>query len=433
MKNSKNNKKEKMKRLDKSKVRTQTISLEELEKLSVEKQEQYFEDVFDKIYSGEEIESLRKYALRCIKLTCDPKDNKIHLPYGVMVQKKDSKLIIKVYKNRHWFLLLLFITLLFLAILGASYSAINYSIIKNLNKDIDGDGIADINLDLNNDRIAEVNIDTNRDDKPDINIDYKGNRKPVFNIDTNNNGRADFNKINQDINHDGICDLNCDINGDGWPDINLDLDGDGIADIEIDTNNDKKADLNFDMNGDMKCDLHCDTNNDLICDKYCLTSPELEKVDPVNSGTSSTVGNKEVSIKSGELILEYEDTNKVFITDVYPDDQPYYVSKIPTKRFKVTNKSSLYIMYNLRWVVTLNDYESDNFKYKISSTLNGANFGYRTAPKTTSAIATEIIIPPYSSQSYSVDFKLQGVGGKQNYDQGKTFSGYIEIYLDNEY
>lgn len=183
----------------------------------------------------------------------------------------------------------------------------------------------------------------------------------------------------------------------------------------------------------MKCDLHCDTNNDLICDKYCLTSPELEKVDPVNSGTSSTVGNKEVSIKSGELILEYEDTNKVFITDVYPDDQPYYVSKIPTKRFKVTNKSSLYIMYNLRWVVTLNDYESDNFKYKISSTLNGANFGYRTAPKTTSAIATEIIIPPYSSQSYSVDFKLQGVGGKQNYDQGKTFSGYIEIYLDNEY
>lgn len=433
MKNSKNNKKDKMKRLDKSKVRTQNINLEELEKLSVEKQEQYFEDVFDKIYSGEEIESLRKYALRCIKLTCDPKNNKIHLPYGVMVQKKDNKLIIKVYKNRHWFLLLLFITLLFLAILGASYSAVNYSIIKNLNKDIDGDGIADINLDLNNDRVAEVNIDTNRDDKPNINIDYKGNRAPVFNIDTNNNGSADFNKMNQDINRDGICDLNCDIDGDGWPDINLDLDGDGIADIELDTNNDKKADLNFDMNADMKCDLHCDTDNDKLCDKYCLSSPELENVDPVNSGTSSTVGNKEVSIKSGELILEYEDTNKVYITDVYPDDQPNYVQDIPTKKFRVTNKSSLYIMYNLRWVVTLNDYESDNFKYKISSTLNGANFDYRTAPKSTSAIATEIIIPPYSSQEYEVDFKLQGVGGKQNYDQGKTFSGYIEIYLDNEY
>ena len=71
-------KKVKMRRLSRSKVRTQVIKLEELEKLSVEDQEKLFEDIFDKIYSGEEIESLRKYSLRCIKLTCDPKDNKIH-------------------------------------------------------------------------------------------------------------------------------------------------------------------------------------------------------------------------------------------------------------------------------------------------------------------------------------------------------------------
>lgn len=433
MKNSNDDKKLRKKRLDKSKVRTQIIELEELEKLSVEKQEKYFEDVFDKIYSGEEIESLRKYALRCIKLTCDPKDNKIHLPYGVMVQKKSNKLIIKVYKNIPWFLYLLFITILFLAILGASYSSVNYSIIKNLNKDIDGDGIPELNLDLNGDKKAEVNIDTNNDDKPNLNIDYSGNRTAIFNVDHNHNGVADYNKMNQDLNNDGKCDLNCDINGDGWPDLNLDMNGNSKPDLLIDTNNDKKADLNFDMNRDMKCDLHCDINHDNKCDKYCLTSDELENMDPVNSGTSSTIGNKEVSIKSGELILEYEDTNKVFITDVYPDDQPNYIQDIPTKKFRVTNKSSLYIMYNLRWVVTLNDYESENFKYKISSTGNGANFDFRTAPKTTSPVATEIIIPPYSSQEYEVDFKLQGVGGRQNYDQGKTFSGYIEIYLDNEY
>lgn len=433
MKNDKEDKKLRKKRLDKSKVRTQIIELEELEKLSVEKQEKYFEDVFDKIYSGEEIESLRKYALRCIKLTCDPKDNKIHLPYGVMVQKKGNKLYIKIYNNRPWFLYLLFITILFLAILGASYSSVNYSIIKNLNKDIDGDGIPELNLDLNGDKKAEVNIDTNNDDKPNLNIDYAGNRKSIFNVDRNHNGVADYNRINRDINHDGKCDLNCDVNGDGWPDINLDINGDGRADLLIDTDKDKKADLNFDMNLDMTCDLHCDTNYDFKCDRFCLSSDELENMDPVNSGTSSTVGNKEVSIKAGELILEYEDTNKVFITDVYPDDQPNYVQNIPSKKFRVTNKSSLYIMYNLRWVVSLNDYESENFKYKISSTGNGANFDFRTAPKTTSPVATEIIIPPYSSQEYEVNFKLQGVGGRQNYDQGKTFSGYIEIYLDNEF
>lgn len=426
------NKNEKIKKLSKSDVKTHIVYLEELEKLSVDKQVKHFENIFDKIYSGSEIESLRKYALRCIKLSCDPKDNRIHLPYGVRVQKKDNKMYIKVYRTRHLFLILLFITLLLFSILGASYSTINYSIVKNLNKDIDGDGIPELNLDLNNDREAEVNIDTNRDDKPNLNIDYKGNRVAIFNVDHNHNGVADYNKINQDFNHDGICDLNCDINNDGWPDINLDMNGNGKPDLLIDTDNDRKPDLNFDMDNDMKCDLHCDINHDKKCDKYCLENPSEDIKDPTNTGSSTNVGNNNMTIESGELILEYEDQNTVFITDVYPEDQPGYVNNIPTKKFKVTNKSSLFIKYNLRWVVTTNDYESDNFKYKIASTLNGVNFDWRTAPKTTSPIATEIIIPPFSVQEYSVDFKLQGVGGKQNYDQGKTFGGYIEIYLDNE-
>ena len=431
MNESKNSNKKEIKRLDKEKVKTQTILLEDIEKLSVEKQAKHFEEIFDKIYSGEEIESLRKYALRCIKLTCDPKNNKIHLPYGVMVQKKDNKLIIKTYNNRHLFLILLFITIMFLAILGSSYSAINYSIVKNLNKDIDGDGIPELNLDLNADREAEVNIDINGDNKPNLNIDYKGNRKAIFNVDHNHNGKADYNLTNQDFNHDGICDLNCDINNDGWPDINLDMNGNNKPDLLIDTNNDRKPDLNFDMNLDMKCDLHCDINHDNICDKYCIENSEEVK-DPTSTGSSSNIGNKEMTIKSGELVLEYEDQNTVIIKDVYPEDQPGYKNNIPTKKFKVTNKSSLYIKYNLRWVITMNDYLTDNFEYKIASTNNGINFDFRTTPKKTSALATEIIIPPFTTQEYAIDFRLKGTGGKQNEDQGKTFSGYIEIYLDNE-
>ena len=429
----KKNKKEKIKRLSKSKVRTHVIKLEELEKLSVEDQEKLFEDIFNKIYSVEEIESLRKYALRCIKLTCDPKDNKIHLPYGVLVQKKDKEIIIKVYQNRHWFLLLLFFTVLLLAILGASYSAVNYGIIRHLNIDIDHDGIPELNLDLNGDREPEVNIDINRDLEPDLNIDYKGNRKKIFNVDRNHNGRPDFNLINRRDRH-GKCYLNCDTNHDGWPDINLDLDGDGIADMEIDTDGDGKPDLNFDMDKDMICDLHCDTNHDNKCDKYCLKSDELENVDPVNSGSSTNVGNKNMTVKAGDLVLEYEDQNTVFITDVYPDDQPYYVNNIPTKKFRVTNKTSnMYIIYNLRWVVTLNDYVTDNFKYTIRGTNGGVTLPEQTAPKLTSPIATGIVIAPNTTHEYEMDFRLKGVGGSQNEDKLKTFSGYVEIYLDHEY
>ena len=420
----------KNKHLAKDKLGTIVIKIEELEKLNVEGQEKYFEEIFEKIYSGEEIESLRKYSLRCIKLTCDPKDNKIHLPYGVLVEKKKKEIIISLNNKKHWFLFLLFFTLLFFALLGASYSYINYSILIELNKDIDKDGIADINLDLNNDRIAEINIDTNKDNKPDLNIDYKGNRKPVFNVDTNHNGKADFNLINIDTNNDGVCDINCDTNNDGWPDINLDLDGDGIVDMEIDTDNDGKADLNFDMNGDMVCDLHCDTTGDHKCDTYCLKSEEISDVKPIKNGSTKNFGGKEISVNSGDIILEFEDESIVYITDIYPDDQPFYEQDIPPKKFRVTNQSGLYLMYNLRWAVTLNDYTTDNFKYSLSSTMNGANFDFKTVPKETGSIANEILIPPYTTQEYEINFKLQGTGSKQNEDQGKTFSGYVEIYLD---
>ena len=428
----KSSSKTKIKKLSKQKVGNQIINLEDLNKLSVEEQQKFFEDTFDKIYSGEEIESLRKYSLRCIKLTCDPKDNKVHLPYGVVVEKKGGKLHVKVSKTKSIILIISLLTVLLLAILASSYSAVNYSLIKNLNKDIDGDGIPDLNLDLNDDKLAEVNIDSNNDNIPEINIDYKANMKPVFNIDTTGNGDPDYNLINRDNNGDGICDINCDTNGDGWPDLNMDVDGDGIADLEIDTDSDGKPDLNFDMNTDMVCDLHCDTDNDLICNEYCLTSEDLENVIPINNGTSMTVGNSKRQIQAGELVLEYEDDNNVYVTDIYPDDQPYFVQEIPPKIFRVYNRSSLYVSYNLKWIVTLNDYESENFKYKVTSTLNGANLDWTTAPKETSPLATEIIIAPFTTQEYQVDFKLQGVGGNQDYDQGKIFAGHIEIYLDNE-
>lgn len=417
--------------LVKKNTKSKTINLEEFEKLSVEEQAKYFEDIFKKIYNGIEVESLRKYSLRCIKLTCDPKDNKVHLPYGVLVEKKKDKVIIEVKDNKPLLLILILGLLLLFALLGASYISINNFIIKDLNKDIDGDGIPDINLDLNEDKIPEINIDTNRNDVPDVNVDFKGNRKPIFNIDTDGDMVPDFNLLNQDTNNDGVCDLNCDLNDDGWPDINYDLDGDGNVDLEEDINEDMLPDLNFDMNNDGVCDLHCDTNNDKICDKYCIPLEEVENIDPTTNGSSSVVGNDKVNIKADELVLEYEDGDTIYITGLYPDDQPGYQNNNPKKTFKVINKSGLYVMYNLRWVVEENDYESDNFKYKITSTLNGANFDFKTAPKSTSLLASNIIIPPYTTQDYTVEFKLQGVGGNQNYDQGKTFAGYIEIYLDN--
>jgi len=434
-------KKKKIDRLTKADIGTHVIKIEDLEKLEVEEQVKHFEDIFSNIYSNKEIESIRKYALRTIKLTCDPKDNKIHLPYGVMVQKKENKLYIKTYKNRHIFLILLFLTILLLSILGASYSTVNYSIIKNFNKDIDGDGIPDINLNLDGDMEADVNIDINNDNKPELNIDYKGNRKPVFNIDRNKNGKPDFNLINVDKNNDGKCDINCDVNGDGWPDINLDTNGDGRLDLNIDTDNDKKADLNFDENGDLKCDLHCDLNSDYICDKYCLSSPQLEEMDPNDTGSSSNNGYNNILIQSGELILEYEDGGEILVKDLFPIDQhlnpstPDVKIEVPTKKFKVTNKSMLNIRYNIRLVVERNDFTTNNFEYRLLRN-DVVRIDWTTAPKENIVLQEGVVInsqannPGQHIQDYKIEFRLRGAGDRQNEDQGKTFMGHVEIYLD---
>lgn len=435
------NKKKKIDRLKNSDIGNNIIKIEELEKLEVEEQVKQFENIYSNIYSNKEIESIRKYALRTIKLTCDPKDNKIHLPYGVMVQKKDNKIFIKTYKNKHIFLILLFLTILLLSVLGASYSTINYSIIKNFNRDIDGDGIPELNLNLNDDMEADVNIDINDDDKPELNIDYKSNRKAIFNIDTNKNGEADFNIINIDNNNDGRCDINCDVNDDGWPDVNLDIDGDGIIDLEIDTDNDKRADLNFDNNGDMQCDLHCDIDHDYICDSVCLSSPETEEMKPNDTGSSSNSGYQNMLIQSGELILEYEDGGEIIVKDLFPTDQslnpstPNVNIEVPTKKFKVTNRSMLNIRYNIKLIVEGNEYTTNNFEYRLLRN-DIVVTDWTVVPKESAPLLENIVVmslannPGQNVDDYKLEFRLRGTGEKQNEDQGKTFMGHVEIYLD---
>ena len=408
------------------------LKIEEINNLTKKEQEKYFENIFEKIYTSEEVESIKNCALKCIKLLNRQRNDKIRLPYKVIVEIDSKNIIIKLDNKKRFFMIIILLGLLLLTIIGTSYSYINYINMLELNKDIDGDGIADINIDLNKDRIPEVNVDTNKDNKPDYNIDYKGNRKPIFNIDTNHNGKADYNLINRDLNNDGKCDLNCDTNNDGWPDLNLDINGDMIADLYIDTDNDGKADLNFDLDNNMVCDLHCDRDGDKVCDTYCLSREQLLEVDPIKTGSSKNVGNKEVNLQTGDLILESEDDNAVVVTDIFPDDQLYYEEKIPTKTFRVMNKSGAYIVYNLKWVVSINDYVTDNFKYSVKSTLDGANFDFIPAPKTTSDMAQDIIIPPYSTQEYEVNFKLEGTHSNQNEDQGRTFVGHIEVYIPTE-
>lgn len=408
------------------------LDLIKLEGLDVKVQAEIFSNVLRELYDDKKVEKdktlIRKNSLKCLKLSCDPESHIVHLPYRLIVKKTDNKMFFN-FEDRTKQNLTLFIIILgffIFAAAGATYAGLKYIRVKDLNKDIDGDGIADINIDTNLDEKADINVDTNSDDKPELNIDYKGNRIPMFNIDTDFDEKPDVNITNVDKNGDGKCDVNCDTNDDGWPDLFLDLDGDGKADMYIDTDGDGKADLNFDMDGDNACDLHCDTNDDLKCDKYCLENVE-DKPDEENNGSTATVGDNTADITTAEFIVIYTETNAIYINDLYPDDQADINVVHPVKKFSIENKSAIYAKYNLTMFISKNNFTSTNFKYQVSSTNGGYNADFTTAPNETKILKSEIVIPPHTLQNYTITFKLQGVGGRQNYDQGKTFAGYLQV------
>lgn len=374
----------------------------------------------------------------------------------IVVKEKNYRLIIMT---------VILILALLLAGFGATFSYINFSRLANLNKDIDGDGIPDINIDTDGDNKPNINIDTNNDNKPDLNIDYKGNLIAVFNIDRDNDGLADFNLMNQDTDGDGKCDLNCDTNDDGWPDINIDLDGDGKADVDIDTDGDGIADLNLDLDGDGECDLNCDTNGDGICDLNCIkecttdgsgqkTCDVVEKIVEkivekevekeviktviiekiVESGTSVESGNNSIYIKGAKLLVTFVDTNEVKAENIFPTDQPEPELQdnkiIPEKIFTIENTGEVNARYNLKWIISKNEFTSNNLKFKVSSTNNGGTLNsFTSLPLNDQVFLSNILIEPGVKQTYTVSFILEGTNAPQNYDQNKEFSGRINAEL----
>ena len=74
-----------------------------------------------------------------------------------------------------------------------------------------------------------------------------------------------------------------------------------------------------------------------------------------------------------------------------------------------------------------NTFESNNFQYNLIGDNGGLNQGYLTVPWQNGVINNYILIPAKTTQNYTVTFKLVGVNEPQNYDQDKTFKGYIKI------
>lgn len=402
------------------------INLKEFMLLDNKNQDEQIKETLEKMYEGD-LTITSKHIEKVLNIAFDNKDNEVYLPKSLCVQKEGSKLIFAFRKKNNLGLFILFL-LAFLFVGGfATYSGVQYLGKAQMNRDLDGDGVADINIDLDNDGICDVNCDTNKDDKPERNIDFQGNRKPTFNVLLEDG--SIFNPTNQDLEGDGICDINCDTDGDGWPDLNIDIDGDGKVDLNRDIDGDGIKDLDIDINGDGVCDINCDEDKDGVCDKNCTNV----NVKNNGNGSSTVVGDGGVDYSAVDLIVMFDHTQNVVANNIYPDDQPGDVNtKVPDLTFSVENTTDAVLYYDINWSDIYNTFESDNFMFRVQSDNNGLNQAWRATPKSDGNLATRIAIAPRTKQSYRISFTLHGTGDEQNYDQGKTFKGKVKVDLIEE-
>lgn len=411
----------------KNPYKEEEILLEDIIKLSEQEQKNLIEDTLNTMYESK-VKITNSMILKCLKLTFTKNDDYAYLPNRLTVEKFNNKITFKFEKKGNLkLLIMMFSFVLIIGLIFATYSGLILIERSKINIDLDGDGIADLNIDVDGDFVADINIDLNNNKIPDLNINYKGNLKPVFNLDTTGDGKSDFNLVTDATTEAKrlSCVTNCDLNGDGWPNINIDLDGDGIPDLDIDTDQDGIPDLNIDLDGDGICDIMCDTTGDGTCDTNCIETEGHIK----SSGPSGTVGTTGGSVETKYLSVIYDDDEEFYFEGLFPEDQPGITfNKEAIRTFKVINSSSYTVAYNVSWSVDINDFISENFIYQIESTNGGLETdGFIVAPKENYTFPTLVLILPNTVQEYTLTFKIRGVGEEQNYDQGKTFGGHINI------
>ena len=136
------------------------------------------------------------------------------------------------------------------------------------------------------------------------------------------------------------------------------------------------------------------------------------------------VGNetaKGVSAETGIMSLELDGTTIVGLDNAYP-------GATHTINFSVTNTGTLDATYAISLINVFNNFANINdLVYTLTSTNNGGSIQNQTAPIENSKIVSLVAIPPDTTQEYTLTLIFKETGTNQNANQGKEFSGKIQI------
>ena len=124
---------------------------------------------------------------------------------------------------------------------------------------------------------------------------------------------------------------------------------------------------------------------------------------------------------TGTMAIELDGTTLVGAESIYP-------GATITTNFTVENTGTLPVTYAITMIDVYNNFlNKDELVYSITSTNGGGIKTETVAPSTNGKIISPIIIEPGVVQEYTLTIHFKETTGNQNSNQGRTFTGKIQI------
>ena len=144
--------------------------------------------------------------------------------------------------------------------------------------------------------------------------------------------------------------------------------------------------------------------------------------------TAGVLGNeeaKEVNVTTGTMNLVYSGENQLNMANALP-------GATQSVTFTIKNTGSLPAIYSVDIIDVVNNFADKNdLVYSLSSDNAGGSKSETVVPSTNGTLIPVVGINPGITQTYTLTIHFKETGDNQNDNQGKMFSGKIQINNDN--
>lgn len=141
----------------------------------------------------------------------------------------------------------------------------------------------------------------------------------------------------------------------------------------------------------------------------------------------------QLGVSTGTLKINYVDESPlIYKNNFKPGD-------VITKIFTIENTGTLDATYDLIWKEYKNEITNNELMLKATcdsmttdNIMSGTCSGINETPVTASNIKSNVSIAPGIKHKYTIEISFKNLNEEQNYNQGKSFNGIINVKDSNQ-